>query len=178
MEGITVEHVKQIFALGGRQMSERRKAYFGIQLQHGPSGTKVSRLEIYPARLWWLRPSFREMYPNEVWDSLFRVRVDGRWWWIRSESGQRFPFYTHAEMWRVISTYAARIVGAPSRPEPLVLPPLQKGDAIIAHVDGLRTKTMLKSQPWFSGQICWAEVVGIIDPLPLNTIYPTTRRDL
>lgn len=152
-------------------MSEQRKSVYGLQLQHGPAGSKMARIEVYPARLWWFRPSFRDLYPNEVWDWLFRVRVNGRWWWLKNRVGGRYPFYTHGEAWRMISAYAATQVGICAQLEPVVVPSLSKGDEVIAHVDGLRTKAQIKEAPWVDEGVCWVGVVGVPTPVPVNMVW-------
>lgn len=153
-------------------MSEHRKATYGVQLQHGSVGSKIARIETYRARLWWGRPSFRKIYPNEVWDGLFRIRVDGHWWWLKSQRGDRFPFYTHSETWRLLSAYTAEKAGIAALTEPVFLPAYHKGDEVIAHVEGLRTKTRIKAAPWLDMSVCWVEVVGISGTVPSNAIWP------
>lgn len=156
-------------------MSEHRKAAYGLQVQHGPNGTKVTRLEIYPAHLWWLRPSFRALYPSELWGNLFRVRVDGRWWWLKTKGSRRYPFFSHAEAWRVIGSYAAGLVGVTVPHQEIVAPDFQKGKLVIAHVEGLRTRTQIRREPWFVGDVWWVQVVGISSPVPLNALLSCNK---
>lgn len=152
-------------------MSEYRKAAYGIQVQHGPDAAKATRFELYRAGLWWFRPSFRDLYPEEVWDDLFRVRVDGRWWWLRDGEGQRYPFYTHVEAWRVISLFTARLVALPIKIDPVPIPTIRKGDLVVTHVDGFRTKTFIRTEPWLDHYVYWTQVVGIPHPLPVNSVF-------
>lgn len=156
-------------------MSERRKAAYGLQVQHGPNGTKVTRLEIYPARLWWLRPSFRALYPSELWGNLFRIRIDGRWWWLKTKGSKRYPFITHSEAWRVIGSYAAGLVGLNVPHQEIVIPDFHRGDLVIAHVEGLRTRTQIRHDPWGDEDVWWVQIVGISGPVPLNSLLPCSE---
>jgi len=140
-------------------MSERRKPYMALQFQAGFNGAKIARVEFFQAKLWRIRPSFESLYPAELWDDLYRLRIEGVWWWA-CEKGTRYPFVTLAEAWYLTRKVASEVAGLPG-PKMLDCPDLWPQVPAIAMVDGLKSRTQIICRPWISQQgIWWTRVVG------------------
>lgn len=153
-------------------MSERRKPYMALQFQAGHDGSKIARVEFFQAKAWRLRPSFESMYPAQLWDNLYRLRIEGAWWWAR-EGGARYPFVTLDEAWFLAHKTASEVAGLPG-PKILAGPDFWPKATMIGMVDGLRGRTHLVCPPWVSPQgIWWTRVVGGgRKPVPCNALVP------
>lgn len=144
-----------------------------------PAGLKTgkasAKIKVHSAVEWEDKYSIWTAYPHCDLERLYRLEVNGRWFWPRPEDN-RYPFLSADELMAHIANLSAKEMGiavaraVPPRPEGAPENGAWIEYGLNTPQGAIRTRSRIMGEPFLENGVWWMKIMGERMPVPCNAI--------
>lgn len=145
-----------------------------VKLNVIPSGSSTGaaslKLKIYSATEFEDNYRFWNAYSGCDMEALYRLKVNGRWFWPRP-GDNRFPFLNAEELWGQVTHLAGDGQGIPAS-LPTAPDAFPESGSWVKYMDTeqCRTRSRTMGSPYLENGVWWIRVMGEKLPVPCNAV--------